>query len=157
MKYNEKYDRYVDDDLIIYRWDKKLDKLVQCKTYFNDRYYKTVWTKLGHRKVHRVLWETFNGKIPKGYEIDHQDTHKDNNAFSNLILCTHKENMNNPITKHKISESMKGMPSLKRNRSFTEFGRKYIEHFGYGKFVNEKQYKHEYYIFQRDNKCSWEK
>lgn len=29
MKYNEKYDRYVDDDLVVYRLDKNSDKLVQ--------------------------------------------------------------------------------------------------------------------------------
>lgn len=31
MKYNEKYDLYIDDDLVIYYWDKRKDKLMQRK------------------------------------------------------------------------------------------------------------------------------
>ena len=111
MKYNEKYDRFVDDDLIIYRWDKKLDKLVQCKTYFNTRY-MTVKTKLGYRKVHRVLWETMVGEIPPDYQLDHINTITTDNRLENLRCVTRKENMNNPITKINMSKSAKkrGMP-----------------------------------------------
>lgn len=40
MKYNSKYDRYVDDDLVIYRYDKSKDKLVQCNQHITkDRLY----------------------------------------------------------------------------------------------------------------------
>lgn len=40
---------------------------------------------------------------PNNYpEIDHIDTDRANNKFSNLRWCTHSMNMNNPITKEKI-------------------------------------------------------
>ncbi len=39
------------------------------------------------------MWIAFNGEIPEGYEIDHDDNDKSNNALSNLNLKTRKENM----------------------------------------------------------------
>ena len=43
--------------------------------------------------VHRLVWQAFNGTIPEGYEIDHEDEDKSNNALYNLNLKTRKENM----------------------------------------------------------------
>lgn len=45
-------------------------------------------------KVHRLVWETFKGKIPIGYEINHIDENKENNRLENLNLMTHSENIN---------------------------------------------------------------
>ncbi len=44
--------------------------------------------------VHRLVWETFNGKVPTGFEINHRDENKLNNSLSNLELVTHKQNCN---------------------------------------------------------------
>jgi len=44
-------------------------------------YYKN--QKLGI-SMHRYVWEFYNGKIPKGYEIHHIDGNKSNNDISNL-------------------------------------------------------------------------
>ena len=44
--------------------------------------------------VHRLVYETFNGKIPEGMEINHIDEDKSNNSLENLNLMTHKENIN---------------------------------------------------------------
>lgn len=43
--------------------------------------------------VHRLVWKAFNGEIPEGYEIDHDDNVKSHNWLSNLNLKTRKENM----------------------------------------------------------------
>lgn len=43
-------------------------------------------------RVHRVVWEFFNGPIPADKMIDHIDGDKLNNALSNLRLATAKEN-----------------------------------------------------------------
>jgi hypothetical protein len=213
MRYNEKYDRYVDDDLVIYRWDKTKDKLVQC-SIFNCNGYSALWTKLGIKKVHRVLWETFKYEIPEGYEIDHINTIKTDNRLENLRCVTHLENNNNPLTIKHRSESLKGKPSSNKGKTFSEehrrkislsnkgkkhtlesrqkmsqalkgkpsprkgvtlseetkkriskshivnsksdFGKKYIEHFGYGRYENQKQYHKEQEWYRRHNKCRWE-
>ena len=49
----------------------------------------------GHHSIHRLVWETFNGKIPEDMVIDHIDGNRSNNALSNLRLVTQAENMNN--------------------------------------------------------------
>ena len=48
-------------------------------------------------RLHRYIWEYYNGKIPKGYHIHHKDHNKDNNELSNLELLTKEEH----IKRHK--------------------------------------------------------
>ena len=43
--------------------------------------------------VHRLVWETFRGPIPKGLEPNHQDGNRKNNRLDNLELVTRSENM----------------------------------------------------------------
>ena len=154
MKYNEKYDLYLDDDLVIYYWDNKLDKLMQIPMY-NCKGYLYVSTKIGLKEVHRVIYETFVGPIPDGYEIDHTDTHKDNNSLGNLKLVTHKENMNNPISRKNISEALKGK-STHKGITTSEFGRKFKEHYGLSHYQDSKLYSREYMWFKKHNKYRWE-
>lgn len=44
--------------------------------------------------VHRLVWESFNGKIPDGLQVNHIDEIKDDNRLANLDLMTAKENIN---------------------------------------------------------------
>lgn len=44
--------------------------------------------------VHRLVWEAFNGPIPKGMQINHISERKDQNNLENLNLMTPKENTN---------------------------------------------------------------
>lgn len=46
-------------------------------------------------KAHRIIWEMYNGSIPDGYEIDHEDRNKANNLLSNLRLVIHAVNNKN--------------------------------------------------------------
>ena len=43
--------------------------------------------------IHRLVYKTFVGEIPEGYEIHHLDFDKSNNNLSNLKLVTPLENM----------------------------------------------------------------
>lgn len=43
--------------------------------------------------VHRLVWETFNGKIPYGYECDHRNHQRGDNRLSNLRLLNHRHNL----------------------------------------------------------------
>ena len=151
MKYNEKYDRYLDEDYNVYYWDKNKDKLMPCKLHKNTKGYVQLRTKVGtSTKFHRLIWETFVGEIPTGYEIDHIDTNKENNNLDNLRCVTPKENSNNKLTlKHK-SESHIGL-GIPRS----EFGWKYKEKFGLT-YLDRKRYKRELDYYKKFGKCSWE-
>ena len=55
------------------------------------------------RRVHRVVAQTFIGKIPKGMEINHLDGDKHNNNVNNLEIVTRQQNITHyhTITKPK--------------------------------------------------------
>lgn len=143
MKYNEKYDLYLDDDLVIYYWDKKLDKLLQRPISKNNCGYLRVSTKIGRNYVHRIIYETFVGPIPDGYEIDHINAIKTDNRLDNLRLVTHKENCNNPLT-------------IESNPT-SEFGKKFKDHYGITNHQNHKLYDRELHWYHKHNKkCRWE-
>lgn len=38
------------------------------------------------RRLHRAVWEYYNGEIPKGYDVHHIDHDKTNNDIQNLTL-----------------------------------------------------------------------
>lgn len=47
----------------------------------------------GKRKLHRLIWEKFNGPIPKGHHIHHKDGDKLNNSIHNLECLSHAEHL----------------------------------------------------------------
>lgn len=42
--------------------------------------------------ISRMVWQSFNGKIPFGYQIDHINNQPDDNRLENLQLLTRSEN-----------------------------------------------------------------
>lgn len=48
---------------------------------------------VGHTTIlmHKYVWEFYNGKIPKGYEVHHIDGNRANNDISNLQLLSSAE------------------------------------------------------------------
>lgn len=140
MIYIEKYNRYIDNDCVIYRMNKE-GKLVQVKATVNGGGYELITCK-GQNKVsvHRLVYEAFKGEIPDGLEIDHINRNRRNNNPDNLRVVTRSEN--------------------NRNRdpySSSEFGKKFLAHFGYSRSENLKQYDRERKWYLRHNKkCRWE-
>ena len=45
-------------------------------------------------RLHRLVWEAFNGPIPKGMQVNHINEDKTDNRLANLNLMTCKENIN---------------------------------------------------------------
>lgn len=43
-------------------------------------------------RVHKLVWQEFNGCIPQGFVIDHIDNVKNHNSLDNLQLLTPTEN-----------------------------------------------------------------
>lgn len=64
--------------------------------------------KMNNFHIHRLVAYMFIDGYFDGAEIDHINTDKTDNRVENLRFVTHKENMNNPLSKQKISETNKG-------------------------------------------------
>ena len=43
--------------------------------------------------IHRVVWESFNGPIPEGMDVDHIDGNPHNNSLNNLQILSHRDNL----------------------------------------------------------------
>lgn len=52
----------------------------------------------GLYRAHRLAWWLLNGSIPDGFEIDHIDGRRDNNALANLRLASRSQNNCNAKT-----------------------------------------------------------
>lgn len=157
MKYNAEYDRWVTKGGLVYRYSKRQNKLILCKLSDNGFGYLIVNVSKPKRRkisVHILVFETFIGKVNQGYELDHQNTIRDDNRLDNLRLVTHRENCNNPLTIKHFSEAHKGKHS--RGVTFSEFGKKFKEHFGITKLENPKLYDKEYHWFKKHGRCRWE-
>ena len=63
--------------------------------------------------IHRLVWEAFNGPIPEGMEINHNDECTTNNTLSNLSAMSHKMNANYGTRNIRSASARKGM---NRNR-----------------------------------------
>ncbi len=67
---------------------------------YNDRFYCVVALKNidpgtpRTQRIHRIVWEAFNGLIPDNLEIDHVDGRRYHNYLDNLQLLSHAENLN---------------------------------------------------------------
>ncbi len=69
--------------------------------------------------VHKLVYLTFKGEIPQGKQINHIDGNKFNNNFSNLEVCTPKEN---------ISHAWKtGLAKKDRSKMFSKLNLKDVK------------------------------
>ena len=159
MRYNEKYDRWVTNGGLVYRYNSKRDILVLCKPTLNHTGYLQLTISKLKRVIliHRLVFETFVGEIPNGMEIDHKNTIRTDNRLENLRCVTHKDNLNNSLTIIHFGESNKGRPKVRLGKTFSEFGRKFKEHFGITRSENIKLYDRELkWYTNHNNMCRWE-
>ena len=67
------------------------------------------YLKVGHFKVHKVVWEMFNGKMEKGFQIDHINGNILDNRIENLRKATYAENQWNAKTRVDNKSGIKGV------------------------------------------------
>ena len=63
----------------------------------------------GKRKgclIHRLVWETFVGEIPAGFQINHLNEDRGDNRLDNLEVVTPKENCNYGSHNERIAKSI---------------------------------------------------
>ena len=161
MRYNEKYDLYIDEDLVIYKMNKN-GKLEQ-KTIGSNSNYPIVTCNKTKIYVHRLVYETFVGEIPEGYQIDHINTNKLDYRIENLRCVTPKENMANPITRAHLNKVLKNRKDYRNGRRIiplkprTEFNIKFREHYNMVMADDPKLYdKERKWWVRHNNKCRWE-
>ena len=88
--------------LSLKRREKKILKLIKRRDgYLEFNFCEN--NKKRHYYIHRFVFETFKGSIPKGMETDHVDGDKKNNSISNLQLLNHKENVRKSCCKKVVS------------------------------------------------------
>lgn len=118
--------------------------------YFNGKKY-TLDEKSGyylnsteHKRLHRAVWEYYNGGIPSGYHIHHIDGNKENNHIDNLMMldpCEHLRLHGAKLTDEQIEwkrENLKKKARPKANEwhgsaDGKEWHRQHAKAMGFGK------------------------
>lgn len=70
--------------------------------------YKTVTLKGKSYRAHRLIWALVTGEWPKDF-IDHIDRDRSNNKFTNLRVCTQKQNNINKTPSKNFSSPYLGV------------------------------------------------
>jgi len=81
-------------------------KFTKCKK--TGYYLCTRKVNKARPRLHRYIWEFYNGKIPEGYLVHHKDKDKDNNEISNFELMTN--------VKHVVYHALTAPESLREKR-----------------------------------------
>jgi len=107
-------------------------------------------------KLHRLLWETWVGKIPEGFEMNHKDGKKGNSAdLKNLEAVTHKENMQHAmkIGLNWTEEHRKVISKIHKGKKLSLEHRRIISEANKGKKFSEER-KKKMSMAQRGEKSS---
>ena len=104
------------------------------KTNINQRGYETVCLhnkgKQINARVHRIVADSFYDGDHSGYDVNHIDGNKTNNAVNNLEWCTRKENI-----EHAYKTGLKAEPYKVKVR-IVETGEVYDSLVACGKAIN---------------------
>lgn len=100
------------------------------KPGINKGYFEVTLCKERKQKkflIHRLVYETFKGIIPKGLVVDHIDGNRLNNTLDNLQLLTHGDNIRKGWKGKKHTEETKRkMLATRKGKKFTEEAKRKI-------------------------------
>jgi hypothetical protein len=65
------------------------------------------------KRVHRVVWEAFNGPIEGRLEINHKDLNRSNNSLDNLEVVTHQQNLKHAVDSYKAKGLLRAIKGVK--------------------------------------------
>ena len=136
----------------------RLRKGRMLKTRVCNGYVYVTLSKDGKEKdfhLHRLIWMTFNGKIPDNMEINHINEDKTDNRLENLNLMSHFDNMHwgTQITRRseKVLQLTPDEELVKEWKSIKELGRNGFWPSAVHKCCQGKQKSHKGYIFRYKN------
>ena len=143
MKYNEEYNCWVSKEGLIFRAT-KTGKLRLLKPFMKDgdSYLMVALKKPSNKLVHKVVWETFNGKAPDGYEIDHVNDNKFDNRLDNLQVLSRKDNCGKSHRRLALHNAFVNMVR-------SDFGKRFFEVYGHSKTENPNLYARELQYYKR--------
>jgi hypothetical protein len=101
----------------------------------NKRYYRrSEWVydpikgkkRCIERELHRDVWESVNGPIPKGFDIHHKDNDPDNNHPSNLIAVSKSDHArhHNAFARWNSTEQAKALRASNHRKIAENFANK---------------------------------
>lgn len=95
MYYNNKLFKRYDDDYFVSCNGDVYSKITNkiLKHYIDKDGYHRVDIHGKHIKVHKLVWMTWCGSVPKGLQLNHKDDNKNRNNFLNLYLGSQKDNI----------------------------------------------------------------
>ena len=87
--------------------------LLKPQTNTHNYRFVTLYKDGKHKQLilARVIWEAFNGPIPKGMQVNHINEDKSDNRLENLNLMTCKDNINWGTRNERVAKS-KSIPIL---------------------------------------------
>jgi hypothetical protein len=75
-------------------------KIAKGEIYIDEHGYTRKYINGKKIRMHRLIWEQYNCKIPEGYDVHHINGIKTDNRIENLQLIKHGEHS----SKHRIKE-----------------------------------------------------
>lgn len=117
-KENEEFkDLIIDNNYIISNYGRiysKISDIFLNESYTHDKGYFRIHINSANFLVHRLVFLTFKGTIPRGYEIHHVDNNSENNFVDNLQLINISEHrkISQPNYEKRARGSRHGMSKL---------------------------------------------
>lgn len=95
----------------------------ECKIILDSEGYQAVSLLGQWKRMHIIIWECENGKVPKGYVIDHINRNRQDNRLENLRAVPNSINIMNATFKYKPNIT-KRKKSNKYQLRFSMFGKR---------------------------------
>lgn len=120
---------------------------MEHKFFFETKFYldkKTgywITTTCPKKRLHVVVWEYFNGKVPEKFHVHHKDEDKSNNDISNLELISAHDHMSMHMTEENRERARKlcgKIRPLTKEWHSSEVGRKWHKEHGISGWENRE-------------------
>lgn len=117
--YEEKYE--INNKGLIYSHPRMGTKGGYTYGYDDGKGYLTLVVKRNpqiNKRVHIMVWETFVGPIPEGYDIHHINHNTKDNRLENLCLIEHKKHIGKHLSERNIKTKSRKVIQFTKDGQF---------------------------------------